>query len=72
MVSPVKSRVYACMHACRGLLPRKYARRLSPQTLVAFLRDQRWDIDGLARRLGDVEELENLAEDFKRFLSAYL
>ena len=60
------------LQTCRGLLQRKYARRLSPQSLMTFLHNQRWDIDELARRVTDVEELENLTEDLKRFLSAYL
>ena len=60
------------LQTCRGLLPRKYARRLSPQSLITFLHNQRWDIDELARRVTDVEELENLTEDLKIFLSAYL
>lgn len=60
------------LQTCRGLISGKYPRRLSPLNLIAFLRNQRWDIGELAKRLGDVEELENLAEDLKRFLSAYL
>lgn len=60
------------LQTCRGLLSRKYARRLSPQSLLTFLDNQRWDIDELARRVTDVEELENLTDDLKRFLSAYL
>lgn len=60
------------LQTCRGLLPRKYARILSPQSLIVFLHNQRWDIDELARRVTDVEELESLTEDLKIFLSAYL
>lgn len=57
------------LQTCRGLLSRKYARRLSPQTLIDFLKGQRWSIDRLADRLDDIERLENLAEDLKMFLS---
>jgi len=56
------------LQTCRGLLPRKYARQLSPRTLIDFLQDQRWDISELAVRLSDVEKLEGLTEDLKNFL----
>lgn len=57
------------LQTCRGLLSRKYARRLSPQTLIDFLQYQRWNIDRLTERLNNIERLENLAEDLKMFLS---
>jgi hypothetical protein len=60
------------LQTCRGLLPRKYARRLSPRTLIDFLQNQRWDIGELAERLSDVEKLEGLTEDLKNFLEATL
>jgi len=60
------------LQTCRGLLPRKYARRLSPRTLIAFLQNQRWAIGELAERLSDVEKLEDLTEDLKIFLETSL
>jgi len=56
------------LQSCRGLLPRNYSRRLSPQALTDFLERRRWDIRELANRLGDVERLEGLMEDLKVFL----
>lgn len=56
------------LQTCRGLLPRKYARQLSPRNLIKFLQNQRWDIGQLAVRLSDVEKLEGLTEDLKNFL----
>jgi len=56
------------LQTCRGLLPRKYARQLSPRNLINFLQNQRWDIGQLAVRLSDVEKLEGLTEDLKNFL----
>lgn len=60
------------LQTCRGLLPRKFARRLSPQTLIDFLKNQKWDIGELAERLSDIERLEGLTEDLKNFLDAPL
>lgn len=60
------------LQTCRGLLPRKFARRLSPQTLIDFLKNQKWDIGELAERLSDIEKLEGLTEDLKNFLEATL
>ena len=56
------------LQTCRGLLPRKYVRKLLPRTLVDFLQNQKWDIDKLAEKLLDVEKLEELTEDLKIFL----
>jgi hypothetical protein len=56
------------LQSCRGLLPRNYSRRLSPRVLSNFLESLRWNIDELANRLGDVEQLEGLMEDLKVFL----
>jgi hypothetical protein len=56
------------LQSCRGLLPRNYSGRLSPRTLTDFLESMRWDINDLANRLADVEQLEALIEDFERFL----
>jgi hypothetical protein len=60
------------LQTCRGLLPRKYARHISPQTLIDFLQDQRWDICELAVRLSDVEKLKGITEDLKNFLEAMI
>jgi len=56
------------LQSCRGLLPRNYSRKLSPRALTNFLERQRWNIDELADRLGDVEQLEGLMGDLKVFL----
>lgn len=56
------------LQTCRGLLSRKYARRLTPRVLIDFLQDQRWDIDDLALRLSDIEELKELTDNLKSFL----
>jgi hypothetical protein len=56
------------LQACRGLLPRGHKRQFTPMDLVDFLRARKWSIDQLSDRLGDVEELENLATDLETCL----
>jgi hypothetical protein len=56
------------LQTCRGLLPRNYVRRLSPQVLISFLEAKGWRIKDLERVLSDIEQLDNLTEELKDFL----
>jgi hypothetical protein len=56
------------LQTCRGLLPQGNARQLTPITLIAFMKAQKWDIRKLSQMLDDVEQLESLASDLKASL----
>jgi hypothetical protein len=56
------------LQSCRGLLPRGYALKLTPLTLIDFLKAQKWNIQRLSGVLDDVEQLESLASDLKASL----
>jgi hypothetical protein len=56
------------LQTCRGLLPRGHKRQFTPMDLVDFLKGQKWSINQLNERLGDVEELESLAADLRACL----
>jgi hypothetical protein len=56
------------LQTCRGLLPRNYVRRLSPQALISFLDAKGWRIKDLESVLSDIERLDNLSEELKGFL----
>lgn len=56
------------LQACKGLLPTNYKKKLTPITLIDFLRTHSWSIQQLNNRLEDVELLENLASSLKDFL----
>jgi hypothetical protein len=56
------------LQTLRGLLPSNWKNQLTPQLLLEFLKEQKWTIGKLNRKLGDVEELDSLAHDLKAFL----
>ena len=56
------------LQTCRGLLPRGYAKQLSPRAMISFLQVQGWRIKDLDRILSDIEQLDSLAQDLKDFL----
>lgn len=56
------------LQTSRGLLSRKYAKRLTPNALINFLKTRSWGMEDLSERLSDIEQLEELTQDFKIFL----
>jgi hypothetical protein len=58
------------LQTSRGLLPSNWKNQLTPEFLLEFLKDQKWTIDQLSKKLGDVEKLDSLANDLKAFLHA--
>jgi len=56
------------LQTCRGLLPRKYARRLTPRKLTSFLEYMGWRIKNLEGVLSDVEQLDSLTVNLKEFI----
>lgn len=56
------------LQTSRGLLPKGYARKLTPLALIDFMKAQKWDIHTLSQMLDDVEQLESLASDLKASL----
>jgi len=56
------------LQTCRGLLDRNTKKKLTPNLLLAFLKNQKWSINQLNGKLGDVEELEDVTKKLKDFL----
>jgi len=56
------------LQTCRGLLPPRYARRLTPLKLIQFMKIRKWNIHKLSAVLDDIEQLESLASDLKASL----
>jgi hypothetical protein len=56
------------LQTCRGLLPRGHKRQFTPADLVDFLKNHKWSINELDRKLSNVEELQHVASELKAFL----
>lgn len=56
------------LQTSRGLLHRKYAKLLTPNMLIDFLKTRNWNTEDLSERLTDIEQLDELTQDFKIFL----
>jgi len=58
------------LESCRGLPGMtRHGRQLTPTVLISFLESRSWSIDDLAKKLGDIERLEELGEELRDFVT---